>query len=194
VTARYQRKVTNDDDSFSFDTQGGTAKMYSPKQRMGIYPAPGKSAPTRQYAIGETDHDVEGVEVVIPQLKFTEKHTLPYNAVDREYIVSLARLTGTVCAGSFRLFDIGEVLFVGASGSKEPMKDPEISFSFVASQNATDLQIGDITGITKRGHDYLWIRYCDQSDDDAHTMVKTPEYVFVEQVYDYRDWSGLGIA
>jgi hypothetical protein len=52
--------------------------------------------------------------------------------------------------------------------------------------------MGDITGIDKKGWEYLWVRY--QDAEDADVLVKQPAAVYVEQVYPYGDFSLLGIG
>ena len=94
----------------------------------------------------------------------------------------------------FRGFAPGEVLFVGAAGSVRGPEDWEITFRFAASPNVANLAVGSIGGITKRGWDYLWIRYADMVDDAARMLVKRPLSVYVEQVYPYTNFGGLGIG
>ncbi|MBC7077795.1 MAG: hypothetical protein H5T92_05745 [Synergistales bacterium] len=86
------------------------------------------------------------------------------------------------------------MLFLGASGSKRGEEDWEITFRFAASPNATGLTVGEITGIAKKGWEYLWVRYADDVDDDAKVLVKRPIAVYVEQVYQYGDFSQLEIG
>ena len=56
------------------------------------------------------------------------------------------------------------------------------------------LTVGSMTGIAKRGWDYLWIRYADVEDPDAKMLVKRPLSVYIEQVYPYTNFAGLGIG
>jgi hypothetical protein len=53
-----------------------------------------------------------------------------------------------------------------------PTEDWEIPFKFAASPNATDLTVGDITGIEKKGWEYLWVRYADAEDEE--TLIQQP--------------------
>ncbi len=103
-------------------------------------------------------------------------------------------MSWTVNSIAWRGFAIGEVLFEGASGSKRNQDDWELTFKFAASPNAGGLAIGDITGIVKRGWDYLWVRYADQVDSSAEALVKRPLAVYVEQVYKYTDFTNLGLG
>jgi hypothetical protein len=89
---------------------------------------------------------------------------------------------------------MGEVLFLGASGSQRGQDDWEITFRFAASPHVTGLVIGSIGGINKRGWEYLWVRYADAEDMASGTLVKRPIAAYVEQVYPYGDFSGLGIG
>ena len=86
----------------------------------------------------------------------------------------------------------GEVLFLGASGSQRGEDDWEITFRFAASPNVTGLTVGPITGIAKRGWEYLWVRYSDA--EDQHVLVKQPIAAYVEKVYDEGNFAGLGIG
>jgi len=110
------------------------------------------------------------------------------------YKAALFFLTGAVNNAPFRGFAAGEVLFLGASGSKRGQDDWEIRFRFAASPNVTGLVVGSITGINKRGWEYLWGRYADAEDTAAKALVKRPVAAYVEQVYPYGDFSGLGIG
>lgn len=101
-------------------------------------------------------------------------------------------LTGRVNHAPFKGFAAGEVLFLGASGSQRGQEDWEVTFSFAASPNVTGLAVGQITGIAKKGWEYLWVRYEDAVD--AHTLVKQPAAAYVEQVYPYGDFALLGIG
>ncbi len=40
----------------------------------------------------------------------------------------------------------------------------------------------------------MWVRYEDSEDATAKALVKKPVAVYVEKVYEYGDFSGLGIG
>ncbi len=54
--------------------------------------------------------------------------------------------------------------------------------------------MGDIIGISKEGWEYLWVRYAYAEDAVAKALVKKPQAVYVESVYEQGDFSGLGIG
>jgi len=161
------------------------------------------TAANQSGAIGVDGDSVQGVDVVVPQLTWTENYDVPWQYVNTPYIKSLSSLTGTVNNAAFRGFAAGEVLFMGASGSQQWDSDKgdgpwSLSYKFVASANQGSgqtfpaLSIGSITGIEKQGHDYLWVRYQDAVESES--LLKLPKAVYVDRVYRRADFSGLGIG
>jgi hypothetical protein len=136
---------------------------------------------------------VEGVDITVPVYHFSETHYLDDAVVTEPYKGTLFSLTGKVNSGAFRGFAAGECLFLGAAGTKRGQGDWEITFRFAASPNVTGLTIGDITGIAKKGWEYLWVRYADAEDAAAKALVKKPVAVYIEKVYEEGDFSLLGI-
>ena len=182
------------DSTFSFDTGGGTQHVTQSLATVARYAAPGQTAPNFQGAIGVTPDSVEGVDVTVPVYNVSETHYSATPLVTAAYKATLFYLTGTVNNAPFRGFAAGEVLFLGASGSKRGQDDWEITYRFAASPNVTSLAVGSITGIAKRGWDYLWVRYEDAEDTAAKALVKRPIAAYVEQVYPYGNFAGLSIG
>jgi hypothetical protein len=227
VTVDYVKEGGADDDSQtdplrrsrSFDTSGGTQHITqglpvvinNVQQLERRYPATGaNAAPDQSGAIGVDGNSVQGVDIVVPALQWTETYDVPSVYVNTAYIKSLAKITGTVNNAPFRGFPADEVLFVGSSGSQDWDEEKgdgpwTLSFKFVQSPNAgpsnsgqnpadtlPTLTIGSITGIAKKGHEYLWVRYEDAVDDN--NLIKKPRYVYVNPVYRREDFRGLGIG
>lgn len=183
---------------FSFDTGGGTEKIMQSKAVTSRYGIAGyaKEVPDFGGAINVTgdgaDMSVDGVDIVTPVYNFNETHYIAYDDVDDAYKQALFGLTGKVNSGTFRGFAAGEVLFLGASGTvRGDDEDWEISFKFSAQQNKTNITIGEITGIEKKGWQYIWARYEKKENNDA--IVSSPVAVYVETVYDSGDFDDLGI-
>lgn len=155
------------------------------------------SATNMSGAIGVDSNGVNGVDIVVPQLQWQEQYDVPNSYVTATYVRGIAGLTGTTNSASFRGFDAGEVLFVGCSGSQEwddqKGKGPwSLSYRFVASKNVTGQTIGSISGIEKKGHEYLWVRYEDAVSGSS--LLKQPKAVYVSKVYKDSDFSLLGIG
>ena len=180
---------------FAFDTGGGTKHLNQSIKTDGKYP---NTAPDFAGAI-EVDNEgnVNGVDVTMPVLNFTETHTLAGSRVSTSYKKIIAGLTGTVNRSGFRGFERGEVLFLGASGTKRSKKSSapwEITYRFAVSPNQAGLQVGDIKVARKYGWDYLWVRYADKVAEGGKNMVKKPVAAYVEQVYPEGDFGRLGIG
>ena len=133
----------------------------------------------------------------MPVLNFTETHTINGGRVTTSYKKTIGSLTGTVNKSGFRGFSAGEVLFLGASGTKRSKKYSapwEITFRFALSPNQTGLKVGDITVSSKIGWNYLWVRYANKVAENKKNVIKKPIAAYVEQVYPEGDFGNLGIG
>lgn len=196
----------------SFDTTGGTQHIVQAMDgtvtfgsgnnvtvvtTSGETKFPPSTAPSMSGAIGVDDNGVNGVDIVVPQMQWQESYDVPNSYVTDGYIRGVAAMTGTVNSSAFRGFAAGEVLFIGCSGSQEwddqKGRGPwSLTYRFVASPNVTNKTVGTITGINKRGHDYLWVRY--ETATSSNDVVKKPKYVYVDKVYRDGNFSALGIG
>ena len=181
--------------SFAFDTGGGTMHRNQSIKTVSKVP---NDAPDFNGAI-EVDNEgnVNGVDVTMPVLNFTETHTMNGSRVTTSYKKTVAALTGTVNSSGFRGFSAGEVLFLGASGtkrSKRPNAPWEITFRFAVSPNQSSLQVGKLKVSNKKGWDYLWVRYADKVAENRKNVIKEPVAAYVEQVYPTGDFGNLGLG
>lgn len=169
------------------------------------YGATGVYVPGQFGAIGVDGDSVAGVDIVVPALSWTETYDVPSSYVTATYIKRTAFLTGTVNSATFRTFRPGEVLFLGCSGSQDWDADKgdgpwSLSYKFVASPNAGNgetlkaLKVGDISGIVKKGHEYLWVKYETNVDSDTDSLLKRPKFVYVNEVYPSANFAQLGIG
>lgn len=190
------------DVTYSFDASAGNAHITNSLETVGRYAAFARGAPDLQGAINVTEDAVEGVDIYVPQLQLEYKGWFSPSVVTFEYVAQLMRMTATTNNAPFKGFAAGELLFLGPSGSRKNAEQWELTFRFAASPNKTDLQVGSITGISKKGWEYLWIRYEDRlspetssSESDIKTLLKAPVYVYVERVYDASNFAlfGLGV-
>ncbi|MCC6653317.1 MAG: hypothetical protein IT348_19355 [Candidatus Eisenbacteria bacterium] len=186
----------------SFDTGGGLQKITHSIRTVNRYAPAGLTPPNFGGAINVTGDGVEGVEISVPGFVFNETYALPNTFVTPAYISTLARLTGTMNVGSFRGFAPGEVLMLGAAGSKRGLEGWEVNFRFAQSPNRTGLVIGDpalgsdwnISNITKRGWDHLWVYYVVDKHPSQGRFLQRPYGVSIEQVYHEGNFAQLGIG
>jgi hypothetical protein len=181
----------------SFDTTGGTQKIthsyattrYQTDGELDFKQAVNVSGP-------ESDPKVEGVEATVPKFAFTVKRSLS-RPLPAAYVQSLYLLTGRVNSDTVNLaiaeveitFAPGELLYLGATGSLKYQGEAEITLKFVGEANVTGLTFGGITGVAKKGHEYLWV-YTDQTEG-ATKLIPTPRQVNVERIYPTAALSGL---
>lgn len=185
--------------SRSFDTSGGTKHITQARNETAF----GTSPPAMNKAIGVDGSSVAGVDIVVPQLQWSENYDVPHAYITSAYIKTVAQLTGTVNDAEFRTFPAGEVLFIGCSGSHEWDEDKgsgpwNLAYKFIANPNAGSGQtypaetIGDIEDVEKKGHEYMWIYY--DSDVTGGTLLKKPKFVYVNEVYRQTSFGALGIG
>ena len=202
-TADYNYKPAEATIRWSFDTTGGTIRVTHSKQTRNRYPTGG---PNFNNAIQVQNGEPQGADIVIPALKLTATYRWPKNTVQPAYINSLASMSGCMNSATFGSYPpvgttpgfagyaAGELLFLGATGEIVPNLPTEITYQFAASANATGLTIGSITGIAKRGHDFLWVLFEDNEDTTAQRLTKKPLTVYCERLYTEIDFSLLGIG
>ncbi|MEO1529718.1 MAG: hypothetical protein AAFX06_30235 [Planctomycetota bacterium] len=186
----------------SIDTTGGSiVQTYAESTTR--FPATGETASDFGNAIdvqkdGENGFTVKGVSRVIPALKINvrAKIATAYVTSPIAYSKLVAGLTGYVNNAAMfgGQFAAGELLFTGATG-EVVAKNPQLTFTFFASANLTnvDLAGGAITGVTKGGHEYLWIEFKDGVDASGR-KVKTPRAAHVNKIYGEADLSLLRIG
>lgn len=184
--------------SRSFETGGATTHI-----TQALSETKYGDGPDMNNAIGVSGDGVAGVDIVIPQLNWTETYDVPSRYVSNAYVAAVHSLTGTVNSSPFRGFAAGEVLFLGCSGSQQWDSQKgdgpwNLSFKFSASPNAgagqtlPEIQIGGGIIASKKGHEYVWMRYEDVISESS--LVKRPTAAYVNRVYREASFAGLGIG
>jgi hypothetical protein len=178
----------------SFDTTGGTTRIYQSITTVNVESTLA-AVPLFAGAIGlDSEGNAEGVDIVTPRYTFELRKTFAAATVNSAFKKNIATLTGKVNDATFKGFDAGEVLFMGARGTQNPTDGVwDIAFSFAVSPNQTGVTVGSIPTFDKKGWDYLWVQYAPTPDGSSNRMNLTPESAIVEQVYEYADFSTLGV-
>lgn len=159
------------------------------------YAPPGKIPPDFQDAINVSKNGIDGVEIEIPTLEWVETWRHPDQSINGlAYAGAVYDIVGTVNNAPFRGFAAGEIRMRGLNGRKTRHDAWEFSYTFAASPNATNLTVGDITGIAKKGWEYLWVFYEDAEDQNAHVLSVKPRAAYVATVYRQTDFTALGIG
>ncbi len=190
ATAKYELRDFAGD--YEFDTSGGTQRLATSLATLQRVALPGYAAPNYQGAINVTEDRVEGVDVTVPVFNFSETKYLANGIVTPAFKYNIFQLTGRVNGAAFKGYAKGELLFLGASGSKRGKERWGITYKFAASPNVVAMPVGNGgLVVSKEGWEHLWVRF----EDDIHSnrLIKIPVAYYVERVYPYGDLSGLGI-
>ncbi len=186
VTANITKKKL---DPVSFNTTGATTHLNQSLATRGIYPAPGKVAPIYQGAIGVSDSGVEGVDVTVPAFEFSVRKKFEW--ISTAYLLAVVAMTGRTNSTNWSIFSPGEALFLGAEGGEDDQNWVDITYHFAARPNQPALSVGAISGISKRGWDYLWVRH--DEEVVGGRVLRRPAAAYVEQVYPEGNFNALGI-
>lgn len=188
------REDQQNEATVSFEINGESQHITQALETVHQYAREGVEAADFRGAIGVEGDEVRGVDIIARKLSFGWTIYKAKELVTTGYVKALAALVGCVNSGSFLDFPAGEVLFIGASGSRRVKDDDwEITLKFVHSANVEGMQIGEIEGVSKLGHDYLWVSYETDTDATAKVLRPRPRQVNVERVYQFADLSGLQI-
>ena len=107
-------------------------------------------------------------------------------------------MVGCINGSSFWGFSAGELLFTGCNGSRTGKKSSDkwqVTFRFSVQKNQSNIAIGSLGTINKRGWDVLWVRYKEDTieQDGKKSVFRVPKAAYVEQVYAEANFSSLGI-
>ncbi|MCM2369640.1 hypothetical protein [Aporhodopirellula aestuarii] len=180
----------------SIDTTGGQI-LQTTSYGQTKFAASGTTAPDYYGSIDVQDGKPQGVQRIIPALKLNARAKIATEYIPSVmgYAKQVASLTGTTNQSA--MFDgefaPGTLLFAGASGDIVA-ENPQLTFTFLASPNVTGLTIGDITGISKAGHAYLWMLFDYAKDPTTGLLISKPRAAYVDQVYGEADHSLLKIG
>jgi hypothetical protein len=151
------------------------------------YAKQGETAPDFK---GGIDYDPEtkqfrGIDKLFETFSFSITRYVPKSIVEEaQYIQNLRDCAFRTNSAPFRGFASGEVLFMGAAGSKRSESDYAITFRFLAGKHLAGLVIGDIAGIAKPAHDHLWVLFEEPEEESLREMTpKEPKAVYVEKLY-----------
>lgn len=198
--------------TISFDTSGGTEHVtqamqfngggYTPvagsftgiKGQVGhAGPGLGATVPDLEGAINVEGDQVKGVDKVVPLFNFSETWVFRSEYLVTSYIATLYELTGTVNQKPWRVFDGGEVLFMGARGEiSSNAEATSVTFTFQARPNASNFKVGNIEVTGKLGWEQMSVMY--ETSAGPATIIRKPQFVFINSVYDAKDFGRLSLG
>ncbi|XZE35794.1 hypothetical protein SH501x_001336 [Pirellulaceae bacterium SH501] len=176
-------------DPVSFNTTGASTHINQSLFTRGTFAAPGKNAPNYRGAIGVSDSGVAGVDVTVPAFEFSVRKKFEF--VSTEYLLAMVSMTGKTNSAPWSIFAPGEALFLGGEGGEDEQNWVDVTYHFAARPNEVNLTVGNISGVSKYGWDYLWVKHGEEVVGDR--VLQVPEAAYVEQVYPAANFNALGI-
>jgi hypothetical protein len=158
------------------------------------------SAPLTYGAINTSGNQVNGVDIPVGAMQFSETWMMPASYLlfgagggADPYIKTLSDMNCTVNSDTFRGFEQGSVLFRGArwEASATATMVP-VTFRFDVRRRRTDVGIGEIAGIFKDGWDYLWVEY--ENEVESNSLIRKPKFAYVARVIERKPFANLKIG
>lgn len=189
--------VSGDDETYieEFDTSG---QQITVMQSLETMATEGEAIDFGQ-AVGVTQSGVNGVDIIVPSYTFAMTRGWPSGKINNTYRQMLADLTGKVNDAAFGPYEAGEVLFLGARGSRtsdSASSDWSISYRFSVSRNNTEFPVKYFLNnamksekINKGGWEYVWV-FCAPRLVGG-ILATVPVKVSVERVYEEASFSGI---
>ena len=157
----------------------GTVHIQAGISHVARFPA---GAIDRKGLINVDGDEVLGADIVIPVSQRWIEFTHPMGVVTWAFANRMDDLVGCVNSTPFMGRAAGEVLFLGYNAEDGSNKEATVRFDVAISKNRAGFQIGDIAGITKAGHDLIWMSYVKNAGGAQPGRKVTA--VYVERVYE----------
>lgn len=149
------------------------------------------TAPNYKQAIGATIDKIEGTDIFYPHFEWT--FTFQIAPLYQPYLRLCRKLCGKVNGAPFRGWAKGEVLYLGCTGQSGPEGEWKVTHKFACGENLYAIALSpEIMIPFKEAWQYLWCNY--GPSKDAGRIVQVPISAYVEQVYQYADFTLLGIG
>lgn len=184
------------DSSWDFDTTGETTKITKSISTVTKYAPAVETAPDFKGLIGVSKDGVEGTEIEVAALRVNFRRRLAAATVTESFLGALVDASKTVCSETCLGRAAGEVFLHGVTGRRLVGGDWDLDYSLSIGKNLTGLTFGEITGVSKKAWEHLWIYSVPEKVTvvgGTSVVANVPKFVYVEQVYPESDWSGIGI-
>jgi hypothetical protein len=182
--------------AYEFTSESEHVDLAISQTHYGIAPEAGQDL-----LINFDGQQVEGLEIDSPVVEFTEEHVFTEAQFTPSFRSNLASNVKKVNSAVWREFEIGSVLFDGASASKRG-KRWYVSFRFRVRKGfvAQPFTIANAQGglqaaaVTKLGWQYIWFEMTKQPLAGNTKVQIAPTAIHVATVYAQLDFSVLGIG
>ena len=204
IYAKEDASFPSDESScqMDFDCSGGTRHVTQAIEQIRVF-KDGNSGTFEDDANGmigwngKTGQEAEfaGVDVPCADMRITFKKPMAYSTLtSTAYMKKLGRLTGRVNSSTFKGWEPGELMFLGANfTAKRGEEDLIVSFNFRAMPNEDDAKVAGRSIGKLRGCEYAWTRsetVSDKGSKRPRVMVKA---IYKSSVVKTADFRQLGL-
>lgn len=177
---------------FNFEINTQPVRRYAPIGSITTY---GSNLPTIGLIGEQLDGGpAEGVDVQLPVHSESETHYLASNLITSFYKQQIKQLVGRTNNAPWKGHQTGEVLLAAVSGSRRGADDWEVTFRWLIQENESNLTVGSISGISRKGWQHLWPLYRPKKDSSQPYVVNEVVGVAVATVFNEGNMSLLGIG
>lgn len=194
---------------WDYDTMGGTQHITQGLAPTAIFSVPGHNPKEFQRAIdvsrtGRGQWNVKGTDIVVPKGEVTVTTSFAPDEVNLEWRRALKKLVGKTNNVPWKVWDKGEMKFLGMRIKTRHREKTACTFSFLESENITaadNITIGGLNNaggvgasppIEMTGHQFLWV-YSEQDESEGQVLMK-PKQACVETVCREGDFSILKLG
>lgn len=180
--------------SVAWDTTGHTEHMTQARFGTNSF---GTDPPDFEGAINVSGNSVNGIDVVVPSLRYSETWIMPVPvAMSATFVEAVYTRTGTVNQNKFRAFKPGESLFLGARAQWQGDQPfVPVTFDFECRPNVESFSTGSeetIPAFPKEGWEYVWYLY--ESGESNGRLIRKPVAAYKQKIYEKKDWSAMQIV
>jgi len=178
--------------SIAWDTTGFTEHVTS---ALGERVIGGEGSEDFGGAINVQGTSVQGVDRVVPAMKYSETWIMPAQVgMSVDFVKAIYTLTGSVNASQFRAFSPGEALFMGARAQwSGDQPYATVTFDFNCRANDPEFYVKSISKTNKEGWEFPWVVYRSSSTGSGF-LVQVPACLVIDTIYQKKDWGGLKIT
>jgi len=178
--------------SVAWDTTGATEHVTSAISERVISSDSGDDF---QNAINVNGTTVQGIDKVVPAMKYSETWIMPTAlGLSYDFVNAVYSLTGTVNLSTFRAFAPGEALFMGARAQwSGDQPYTTVTFDFQARANDDSFYVKGLQMTTKKGWEYPWVVYMPYTSGSG-ILVQKPRALIIDTIYQEKDWGSLKIV
>ena len=185
-----------------FDCSGGTRHVTHAYEQIQVF-KDGKSGVFEDDANGMIgwngktgpEADFAGVDVPFADMRITFKKPMAYSTLtSTAYMKKLGHLTGKTNSSTFKGWEPGELMFLGANyTAKRGEESLIVSFNFRAMPNEDDAKVAGKSIGKLRGCEYAWTRSETVSDKTSKRPRVKVKGIYKSSVVETADFNQLGL-